>query len=189
MSATPLQVCSVLPAIRLTWMLSSCSVSMIFPVCLMRQWNKGLNHEFLNQLRSQEEKGCFYYAMTTPDYLLLIGRERTHFIFAQLLVNRTWFRAAELLSAEDGVGPLFWREYFIYNLFCLCQNQIIIPIGTTVTTITEIRNGIVRCSGFCFICTNSITSVADTTIVTMRINLAVRFILFSFLRPVLGGLE
>ena len=56
----------------------------------------------------------------------------------------------------------------------------LIASGTVVTMITEIRNGIVRPSGFCFRWIYSMTSVTVTIIVDMTISLVVRFILFSF---------
>jgi len=54
------------------------------------------------------------------------------------------------LSSARYVGPLFQVHIFIYSHFRLCQYHMIIPIGTTVTTITEAANGSVRRSGCCF---------------------------------------
>jgi hypothetical protein len=56
---------------------------------------------------------------------------------------------------------------------CLSQYQIFIPIGIIVATIIRTTNGIVRYSGYFFIAQNPVISTAETTIVTMRINLTI----------------
>ena len=54
---------------------------------------------------------------------------------------------------------------------CLSQYQIFIPIGIIVAIIIRITNSMLRYSGYFFIAQNPVISTAETTIITMRINL------------------